>query len=288
MFGEEKKLKDTAGNTIKDTDSMPVSYDSSAPTSNVKIGTYRKSDKLVTALFMVTDILDKDEPIRGKLRSLATDLLSDIYAISSAYRTGNVSRTAIVLGTDTKISQIISFLEIASSIALISEMNASILKKEFFELKNALKDFTESETKVSWLEEFLIENPAENNPEILPEKNSFRALGNAVKNVHLPYQNPNGVRKTEISKKVIVSDKAPAHSSVKDTFDHLKRQRRDEILRIVKGSNTGSTITDIRTKATGVLASCGEKTLQRELVSMVGDGVLKKEGEKRWSRYSTR
>ena len=30
---------------------------------------------------------------------------------------------------------------------------------------------------------------------------------------------------------------------------------------------------------------CGEKTLQRELVSMAKDGVLNKTGEKRWSRY---
>ena len=29
----------------------------------------------------------------------------------------------------------------------------------------------------------------------------------------------------------------------------------------------------------------GEKTLQRELASMVKDGVLYKTGEKRWSRY---
>jgi hypothetical protein len=50
-------------------------------------------------------------------------------------------------------------------------------------------------------------------------------------------------------------------------------------------------ITDIRTKSNGhpdqfsAIVSCGEKTLQRELVSMVKDGVLKKLGEKRWSRY---
>ena len=34
-----------------------------------------------------------------------------------------------------------------------------------------------------------------------------------------------------------------------------------------------------------ILISLGEKTLQRELLAMVADGVLKKEGEKRWSRY---
>ena len=35
----------------------------------------------------------------------------------------------------------------------------------------------------------------------------------------------------------------------------------------------------------GSLDTHSEKTLQRELVSMVTDGVLKKEGTKRWSKY---
>jgi len=44
-------------------------------------------------------------------------------------------------------------------------------------------------------------------------------------------------------------------------------------------------IKDIDLALQGLGEKCGEKTLQRELVSMVGDGVLKKSGEKRWSRY---
>ena len=39
---------------------------------------------------------------------------------------------------------------------------------------------------------------------------------------------------------------------------------------------------------TKVVRDCSEKTLQRELVSLVGKGVLVKEGERRWSTYSLR
>jgi DNA-binding transcriptional ArsR family regulator len=35
-----------------------------------------------------------------------------------------------------------------------------------------------------------------------------------------------------------------------------------------------------------VIQGLSEKTLQRELTSLVDEGVLKKEGERRWSRYS--
>ena len=33
------------------------------------------------------------------------------------------------------------------------------------------------------------------------------------------------------------------------------------------------------------IKDCSDKTIQRELISMVTSGVLKKEGERRWSKY---
>lgn len=42
------------------------------------------------------------------------------------------------------------------------------------------------------------------------------------------------------------------------------------------------TIKDIAVSVTG----CSEKTIQRELLALVAKGVLKKKGERRWSRYS--
>ena len=68
-------------------------------------------------------------------------------------------------------------------------------------------------------------------------------------------------------------------------FEVLKGQRRTEILSIIKANSNGATITDIKAKTFGSLISCGEKTLQRELIDMLKDGVLKKTGEKRWSKY---
>ena len=71
-------------------------------------------------------------------------------------------------------------------------------------------------------------------------------------------------------------------------FNFLKKQRRDNIINIIKIAGGNATITDIKIKSNvpgSALNNIGEKTLQRELISMVKDGVLYKEGEKRWSRY---
>lgn len=51
-----------------------------------------------------------------------------------------------------------------------------------------------------------------------------------------------------------------------------------DILRVVKNA----TIKDISNK----IKDCSEKTLQRELISMIKDGLVIKEGERRWSTYS--
>ncbi len=57
--------------------------------------------------------------------------------------------------------------------------------------------------------------------------------------------------------------------------------RRDRILGIIKDKGQ-VTIKDVSTAITDV----SEKTIQRELMSLVSDGRIVKEGERRWSRYS--
>jgi hypothetical protein len=171
------------------------------------------------------------------------------------------------------LDEVLSLLDIASAINLISEMNCNILKKEFNELKQSIiKSNTQSNPV--WLEEFI------------KEGDRAEARAEATPPPLMPYV-PKGHTRIGIQKgstllKAIL-DKIP-----NSNFDALKKQRREEILKIVKSySNAGgATITDIRKKSSGALVSCGEKTLQRELVSMVKDTVLKKFGEKRWSKYS--
>lgn len=61
----------------------------------------------------------------------------------------------------------------------------------------------------------------------------------------------------------------------------LKDKRRDAILGVIRRKGQVG-IKDISKAVKG----CSEKTIQRELINLVSEGVLKKEGERRWSRYS--
>mgnify|MGYP001579555286 CR=1 FL=1 len=250
MFGDYKdmseNLKDTAKNPLKDSVSLDVLYKGHP----ADFSYHPKLNKLITALYMVTDIIEKDEPIRLKLRTLGAEILSDIR---------HSSRTEIF----SKVQTILSFLDIALTIRLVSEMNLNILKKEFKELAESLKVVAIKEVNQVnhvWLEEFLkpdqalgLSREAENTKDIRSKSDTYIGVT---------------INKDE------------------NTSFLIKKQRREDILKAIKDNGGSATITEVRLKASEALATCGEKTLQRELVSMLKDQILDKTGEKRWSRYS--
>lgn len=56
--------------------------------------------------------------------------------------------------------------------------------------------------------------------------------------------------------------------------------RRDRVLNVIRDKQE-ATIKDI----TDVVTDCSEKTIQRELISLIKDNVIVREGERRWSKY---
>ena len=208
---------------------------------------YTKTNKLITALYMVTDIIDKDEPLRNKLRTLGAEIISD---------TSSMSKPAFGI---LKINQILSFLDIASAMNIISEMNCSILKKEFLELNQSME---ESSNKVKTtngelnLSEFFKEefppllykegagggnsnsshhNPARKlvgKPLLINERGILNSKGHYSIGHRMPTRL--GVQKGSTLMKAL-SDKiggeimshSPQHSSYVQNFNILKKQRRN-------------------------------------------------------------
>lgn len=66
-----------------------------------------------------------------------------------------------------------------------------------------------------------------------------------------------------------------------DGYVDAKKDRRAAILGILQKKDRIN-VKDVAS----VIKDCSEKTLQRELLALVAQGVLKKEGEKRWSTYA--
>lgn len=268
MNREDNNLKDTSlsQNTSNSLTSFALSY--------------RKTNKLITALYMVTDIIDITEPIRTKLRFLGAEIISDINALNYS------KRTDITINITKKITEIITFLDIVHALSMVSAMNSSILKKEFIALKKSLE---EGNNNSVWLEEFLLKDASVNDEQV-QNKNSVRlgvqssgSLMKALKDINMSNRNGMSDRLSFMPNNKIIAENSV--SNKRTDSDMTKKERRFEIVNIIKMNNSQATITDIKNSAKGVLKMCGEKTLQRELVSMVADGVLKKEGDKRWSKY---
>ena len=253
MSGENKNLKDS----VKDIEQSRQGGTYGAGTQNTSVVlSYTKTNKLISALYMVTDTMEKEEPIRLKLRTLGIEILSDITMSKPAFDT-DIEKT----------NQILSFLNIASDIRMISEMNCNILRKEFAELKQSIQEFTTQNNL--WFEELTKDSPS--------LKNLSFSKG---------HQTRIGVQKG--------STLMSALNKVGHTgnFQILKDKRRESIIKIIKtcppsgmDKPDGISIKDIALAIRSLGEEMGEKTLQRELISMVKDSVLKKTGEKRWSQY---
>jgi hypothetical protein len=272
MFREIPNLKDSSqGTGLMLKDNSPISL------------SYTKTNKLIAGLYMVTDIMDKDEPIRARLRALGSGLVSDTFFFPSSVKRLN-----------SKIYEIMSFLDIASTVGLISQMNASILKKEFTLLQESIEESTPHSTPFG-SKETLAEFMKSEDGTLSITHGQMPSMGQ-VKSKSI------GVQKGHTLLKAIkdMSDRLPNQNQNRNAssnsngnhshatgekFDVLKKERREKIVKIIRSNPNGTSIKDIVLGLRGLGQDMGEKTLQRELISMVKDRVLNKTGEKRWSRY---
>lgn len=239
----------------------------------------KKTEKLVMALYMVTDGADMDEALGKKIRLLAVDLMSDIHHLSSLYKT---QKSLSIISTQSKITEILSFIGIGETIGFISEMNASILKNEFtilsdelvrFEVENKSKTMNLSKDSKTVIDRFVIDKDS-----------LFVSLPTYQKVHQLPdFTDANYYKRyvKDINKDNVLYKKESLLQDKKDNKIQVSREeRRKQIIDFLKDKNFVS-VRDI----SETIIDCSEKTLQRELNELVSQGKVLKEGEKRWSRY---
>ena len=123
----QKSTMNSYGHSTK-TDEKPLDNKHSSQTRPVYEFASKKTEKLVTALYMITDCMEQDDALKSKLRILGVDLLSSIYKLSIL---SPVEKDSSITEILVRIGEIVAFVEISHTIGFVSEMNATILKKEF-------------------------------------------------------------------------------------------------------------------------------------------------------------
>jgi hypothetical protein len=209
-------------------------------------GTTQKIHKISSAIYFLTGFFDDKEPLKWKLRSLALDLISD-----SIKDKLNITR------------EVRSLFSMAKTAGLIAEANYHILVGELSKFEKENEDP---------LHELFFK----------PEKIEERALSAPES-------------REEVKDRIPESPVSPAprREVLEDEPKEPKSLREFGAVSVKKNSRQSTIISLLKRKkeimikdVAPLISDCSEKTIQRELLAMVEAGILRKIGEKRWSRYT--
>jgi len=233
----------------------------------------KKTEKITTAIYMVTDFISEVEPLRPRLRTLALDLLAKTRTLGS-----HSAQTQYALSDDVSnvIDGINVYINLGATIGLLSEMNAKILTTELEKITVEIKSIYPSVPIVSSM------HPGYRDvvltQEMFEVKMAEGSTAHVPYNGHVLYKGQSQIGGVQYNKDIPIYKKD--ESVIKKGEIGIKIARRNDVLNVVKAKGKVS-IKDVA----HILKNVSEKTVQRELHALVSEGVLIKEGEKRWSVY---
>lgn len=214
---------------------------------------YRRAERLVAALFLLTKHIPADEPLRIETRRIATSVLPQILALRDQMRAVGSSRANEFHAT---IRLLISFMNMLVFSGFVSSQNAESASEALDDLGNFIAVAQRS------------------------------ALSESVKFSREDLLDVREVRKghiKDIKDRQSIKDKLSLKDSgdVSYTEPLALPERAHGIMTLLR-SGGDFNIRDIASN----LPEYSEKTVQREVASLVGRGLVRRTGLRRWSRYS--
>lgn len=246
----------------------------------------KKTERLTSAIYLVSDLIPTSEPLKTVLREKGLGMLSDVFAVVG-FSKAKEGKEDVVLKIITGLSELISLLRIASASAIISEMNSNILQKECANIRG----FFESRGRgfgQPFGKEIIFNDNFFGNDNERPRINAAaKDKGHQINKGHDIVSKTYNINETlQIPNSAKDSTKTPIKKETTGISMHneslVQEERKKTIVQLIKDSNGNVNIKDISSRVKG----CSEKTLQRDLIALMQKGILKKSGERRWSRYS--
>jgi len=233
------------------------------PDNNYSVDTYKllkRTEKISAALSLVSNFFPIDDPLTIRIKECATDILRPMSFILSGDEVGSsykqLYRTFI---------EIVSLLETAHAVGFISTQNFVVIIEqiEVSAIEVSVVIFKQSSGHVA-IESAFFEDFSKRNVSF---EDSYK---------------PDAIKDKIHKRQINIKDKSNSvllpQGGVVQT---KKNSRRESIISLLKKEDNVS-IKDISSR----MKDCSEKTIQRELIEMIEEGVIKKEGERRWSLYS--
>ncbi|MBP6925856.1 MAG: hypothetical protein KBC22_02275 [Candidatus Pacebacteria bacterium] len=250
----------------------------SAFSANVFYNLAKRAERITTALHMVSNFIPKEDALHNDIRRYGLRTIKNLYRCINC---DPFDQQLFLEEALVNIEYTITALSIASATGMVSTMNRDILEKALHgigvkihqQLQIALRhehdisnDPTASIDKNTLLD-FLQETA---NFDQLAGEDFQETLRKAmdIKKTSKTPVNDMPIMRTEVAK------------NIKTTSSNESKDRQQKIQDIIADKGQ-ATIKDIATRIT----NCSEKTLQRDLLKLIKDNVIEKEGDKRWSLY---
>ncbi len=211
------------------------------------IGIYKKTEKIACAVFLITD---NKKDIEG-----AFDIVSD------TRRAAKDALLSVIDGVSSPVEK--AYMEIKHAVRMLVRLRSMLhLLVAAHVVKNDLMDVLVREI------DLVIQNIYE-----LEQKYRGQALAASTEYQpqyleHQKVKKPSRILERSVGSVSLVSSQATSGG------------RRESILSIIRVRKVVS-IKDI----SDAITDCSEKTIQRELLDMIADNIIVREGERRWSRY---
>jgi len=252
----------------------------------------KKTEKLTSALYRLTEALHENEPLKWDVRSLGLLLLTDTITFIASSGAGDALLQKLIV----HISKLRSFLEAGFIGGVFSPMNFSILHDEYGYLKDILIRYKNSRTlglSLNLFDTDLVraqDNVPRSESEIILKDISKRQIEgtsfqeNAGK-PQIPMFFKGQLKKEPVSARSARKKESPTTSlsGLSPKTDVEKEKRRELILDYIRKHGEVS-IKDV-VHIEYLANNYSEKTIQRDLTELISDGILKKRGERRWSKY---
>ena len=258
----------------------------------------KKTEKIITATYLISNLLEENEPMKAHIRENSLVLLKSVNALAQRHVRNTSQEYRTTLAT---ITEMIALFHIARASKVISHMNASmliealraihiiVLDKQYsinsasFEIDNEEALYREGEEQSYEKEGVFVTSYDALLPEEREEERGVKKL--AKKDISVTSRIHENQKEKKQQKQSTRNTVRSIHGegTTLTPIGEKKNNRRQMILDVlVRGVDVS--IKDISHKVRG----CSEKTIQRELNNLVLENRIERIGEKRWSRYVKR
>jgi hypothetical protein len=233
---------------------------------------YKRIERIVVAVTYIATQIKDSEVLRSDTHRIASDITHAAIVLHDGFHTSiQTGKVEVLLS---HMRHLLTHIDMLRAAGALSDSNLELLKGAIVRVTQLLQSSCNS--------------PLADNSSVLQDilGKGHEAIGtpqeivNDRNYVQVPAQSkalPNP--RTETSKAPLVLPKPDIAKQV-----HLPRgndDRRAALLAVIEARGA-VTIRDL----VAVVPGISEKTIQRELLGMIQDGILVKEGERRWTTYS--